>query len=1632
MSKIDQKSKFNAKVAMPKASDIILSTYSKLTGAEGSYISNYYQWYEWWRDARIGRYGAEFRDQFETGSSPSFSLTAKLEDYPLGEELQFTKDYWLPTIEQYNELSAMENISNREYQEKTLFTTWSSAQRLRNVQIKEANEINKIKRAGFIKLETTYKDTVSQIFADILGSMDKLSQQKVLDYQEEREEDLYTSDTARIAGDWYFLFVAAKAVHIVRNSASDGISVELRQDQEEKLLLEHKHKAGPYYKWLQGWRNQLTTCESVDLVLSPTKRKMIFMKCIHQTMFAPMLQMWSSFVTRQQFPDEIEELISLVTNQYDELAISNPALVIRSERKPHEASFVTTKADSRGSSNEKAGSANTRGKGKGYSKCPVCMGKPHDPLRCPQYNPDFSLEENISYQNRIRYRAKKGKPAKQDAKEETNVTFEKEDEGDADPPEDAAAHGRRGGKRHHKVNLVMFETTDRHFPGTEEDSVTPLTCYKLDEEITFTLDTATESGTVDSNAREILTDIVKDTVTLSGIGGTVRLNEMGHYLFGSARVLLDSKGRNLISYPQASRDFQIENPDPSTLILKGWKGTIYEPVEWVFKQDLATYGDTLYHCSIGRKEYISTYSNVKQAQTLKSYLNMYDNQPNTGTDDTIKIVDNIHKLNNHATADQLARIIECDSSDHYGITKVDIDLWRETIGNNCPGCIRGKMKEHPHHLTTNPAKLRMSSLGDGAGDLMFVDQPTGARKPAYVHLDRGSKYLMVSEVKGKDINNMEKCLTKVIDTFKYLKHPLNSLTFDRESSIVPLTDWLLGKGVKVYLKAAKQKVGDIEASIRYIREAARATKAGVQDDYGYKPPAHWNFDLLQDVVGIRNLTPREGQLTTPFEAIHGFAPDLLRCMRGRWGETVIAKKPRGIASDLRESGSWGVIVRRTFDGSGIVKLYMVESKRYAWRLNFRRGMKTPNWVTVAIGNVAPESIIGFEDGESTPELAGLKASGSAEPLTDPNSDEITETDVPSTIAKFYDRLDEEDGNTNIRHEINEDELLPVQEYIHDSDFNEQIPIPYEGEYIEDINDNKRRSADSSLAREIAHIPPAASKRQSKPVERLVFTTKVKYVNLFDAALRERPESAAGALKKELDIIQKKDVWKGVLWEDLTPEQHHLILNNTKNYIEKFYADGSFEKSKVRVLTRGDKQFEVGPTDGPVCRVESIHLICIIALLRGLKVIKIDFTGAYLNTPMPNDVKHRWLLLDKHVSAELVRRDAAYWKPFLRKDGRILVEMLKLIYGYREAAHYWNQILLAMFVSDGYTVHPNDPCVVFKREGDNEVYIAITVDDCTTAISRDGPWENKLHTLCQKTFGEFTVDDSDNMSIIGMLYEFNYKEKSVKVSQRKFINKLLSNREIISKSKYPCGTDIFESDPTSPLIKNQLDYMSGVMSCMYGATRTYPEILPVVGILASKNGKASEQDFLRMNRVCEYLNFDHDHALYFRPKSLKVIASADASYAEHEDAKSHTGGCVGVEGVDGPVYFLFLSTKQTIVAKSSAESELIAASTLGDSVVWVTAMINGFGLGTGVPATLEQDNQSAISFLQQGRGNYKRTKHINVRYFWLKQLIDLNQLLVKYVPTLEMVSDLLSKPLLGSKFMYLRDKLLGQPTAVLSK
>jgi predicted GNAT family acetyltransferase len=98
------------------------------------------------------------------------------------------------------------------------------------------------------------------------------------------------------------------------------------------------------------------------------------------------------------------------------------------------------------------------------------------------------------------------------------------------------------------------------------------------------------------------------------------------------------------------------------------------------------------------------------------------------------------------------------------------------------------------------------------------------------------------------------------------------------------------------------------------------------------------------------------------------------------------------------------------------------------------------------------------------------------------------------------------------------------------------------------------------------------------------------------------------------------------------------------------------------------------------------------------------------------------------------------------------------------------------------------------------------------------------------------------------------------------------------------------------------------------------------------------------------------------------------------------------------------------------------------VVWVLGVIGAFGFGTpNEPVPIHCDNQAAIA-LTANPGHRKSTKHIDIRYHWVRDQVVSGSIELRYVGTKENKADMLTKPLAAVPFTYLRNAIrLTQPT-----
>jgi hypothetical protein len=239
---------------------------------------------------------------------------------------------------------------------------------------------------------------------------------------------------------------------------------------------------------------------------------------------------------------------------------------------------------------------------------------------------------------------------------------------------------------------------------------------------------------------------------------------------------------------------------------------------------------------------------------------------------------------------------------------------------------------------------------------------------------------------------------------------------------------------------------------------------------------------------------------------------------------------------------------------------------------------------------------------------------------------------------------------------------------------------------------------------------------------------------------------------------------------------------------------------------------------------------------------------------------------------------------------------------------------------------------------------------------------------------------------------------------------------------PAADDLFAEGTGDPLCITRADLFHRISAKgLFVCKRARPDTHPTVAVLCTRVRRPIEDDWSKLVRLIKYLNGTRKDKLYLTAANLHTIMwHVDAAFAVHPDFKSHTGGVMTLGG--GAMQSM--SRKQRLNTRSSTEAELVGADDAATMILWTKLFMEAQGYEI-THNILYQDNQSAILLEKNGkRSSSKRTRALNIRYFFLADQVAKENLEIKYESTTEMWGDYMSKPLQGKLFRKFKALIMG--------
>ncbi|MBW0591563.1 hypothetical protein O181_131278 [Austropuccinia psidii MF-1] len=195
---------------------------------------------------------------------------------------------------------------------------------------------------------------------------------------------------------------------------------------------------------------------------------------------------------------------------------------------------------------------------------------------------------------------------------------------------------------------------------------------------------------------------------------------------------------------------------------------------------------------------------------------------------------------------------------------------------------------------------------------------------------------------------------------------------------------------------------------------------------------------------------------------------------------------------------------------------------------------------------------------------------------------------------------------------------------------------------------------------------------------------------------------------------------------------------------------------------------------------------------------------------------------------------------------------------------------------------------------------------------------------------------------------------------------------------------------------------------YLALHTRPNIMFTTNLLSQFVSKPTMSHWNLVKHLLRYLNGTRGLGLHYtktQQHESELVGWADADYATSlVTKKSHSGYLIMFLG--NPISWT--TKKQSIVAQSTTKAEFVSMNKCSKEVRWLSHLITSLGINLKVP-TLKNDNTGAITISNEAQLN-PNSKHIEVRFQYLRDLVRKNLLKVQHVPTNDMVADVLTKAL----------------------
>ena len=497
-----------------------------------------------------------------------------------------------------------------------------------------------------------------------------------------------------------------------------------------------------------------------------------------------------------------------------------------------------------------------------------------------------------------------------------------------------------------------------------------------------------------------------------------------------------------------------------------------------------------------------------------------------------------------------------------------------------------------------------------------------------------------------------------------------------------------------------------------------------------------------------------------------------------------------------------------------------------------------------------------------------------------------------------------------------------------------------------------------------------------------------------------------AIDEELQSHNKNKTWSIANIKDTASIN---IIDTKWIFKVKTNADGKIVRYKARLVARGFTQeygIDYTETFAPVLKTKSLRLILALSATEEREIVQFDVKTAFLNAQVHEDI---YIAIPQGMKVD-------------NKDGNTVLKLNKALYGIKQAPREWNININNYLLTVGFLPCKKDPCIYVKiSKHNNSMILGLFVDDIIVSYTREDKQE--WSSIKQALMTKYEISDMGRVSsILGIMVNMG-KRNDIYIHQQKYIKEKLQlfNMHTCKSCNVPGDVNIMLDDNTESVDSSL--YRSMVGALMYMCLYTRPDITHAVNICSRFMSNPTVTHMQAIKKVFRYLAGNSEYGIRYNNNynnnKVTITGYSDADWGgDKYDRKSTTGYCVFVNNN----LITWNTKKQETVALSSAEAELMAIVEVTKEVTWMNNILEEMHYDVHKPISVMSDNQSAIKIAQNDI-EHDRTKHIAIKYYYIRDEINKNNVAVKWIQSQQQIADIFTKSLTVQPFNVHKNKLV---------